>query len=155
MGVCQTGKCRNICCWKQWMLWYRSHTWCYHFLLDGSVQEMKWLIIFTVSFYRRFVPEHLRRPCLFKETCSQHVLRVTREKGSGAGLKVLWLRFRRCRSGYHIGVAKDGAGLEVHLADGSTIPESEASPILISPHYEGAKKLENLINAKDSPYTLR
>jgi putative component of membrane protein insertase Oxa1/YidC/SpoIIIJ protein YidD len=61
---------------------------------------MKCLILFSVELYWRLTDPRRRRPCLFRETCSQRVYRITREAGAFKGLIAFAQRFRRCRLGY-------------------------------------------------------
>jgi putative component of membrane protein insertase Oxa1/YidC/SpoIIIJ protein YidD len=63
---------------------------------------MKQLILFSVEIYWRLTSPTRRRPCLFRETCSQHVHRVTREEGAVKGVIAFGQRFRRCRLGYAV-----------------------------------------------------
>jgi hypothetical protein len=63
---------------------------------------MKWPILFSVKLYWRLTNPKLRRPCLFRETCSRHVYRVTHEGGALKGLIAFVKRFRQCRLGYVI-----------------------------------------------------
>jgi len=58
---------------------------------------MNWLLTVPIRAYRRWVPVERRRPCLFPESCSEHVLRVTTEAGLMAGLRALLIRVRQCR----------------------------------------------------------
>jgi putative component of membrane protein insertase Oxa1/YidC/SpoIIIJ protein YidD len=54
-------------------------------------------IIRVYRFARPYLP---RRTCLFDESCSMHVERVTRSEGIRAGLRALLGRVRTCRPGY-------------------------------------------------------
>jgi len=112
---------------KFWMLWF----WCHsrdHCLYVGShlPQTMRRLMLFVVELYWRLTNAAHRRPCLFRETCSRHVYRVTREYGAFRGIAAFAKRFRRCRLGYVIEF--DGqAGPFLRLADHSVAQPPELS----------------------------
>jgi len=59
-------------------------------------------MLFAVELYWRLTNPARRRPCLFRETCSRHVYRITREDGAFKGITAFAQRFRRCRLGYVI-----------------------------------------------------
>lgn len=83
-------------------------------------------MLFLVKLYWRLISPMRRRPCLFRETCSQHVYRVTREAGAVKGLMALARRYRRCRLGYV--VESDGQSEPfLRLADQSVAQIAELS----------------------------
>jgi putative component of membrane protein insertase Oxa1/YidC/SpoIIIJ protein YidD len=94
---------------------------------------MKWLILSSVELYWKMTDPTRRRPCLFRETCSQRVYRITREAGAFKGLIAFAQRFRRCRLGYVIEF--DGqAEPFLRLSDGSvaqTVELSESMAALV------------------------
>lgn len=63
-------------------------------------QNMSYLILFSIQLYRKFIKPKYVRTCIFKESCSNFVERVTNEKGGLAGLRALWERLHHCRPGY-------------------------------------------------------
>lgn len=79
---------------------------------------MRWLILKVIDSYWCMVSPTRRRDCLFQETCSQHVYRVTRQDGSLAGTAALIRRCRRCRNGYAVECDAKGRAV-LRLADGS------------------------------------
>lgn len=63
---------------------------------------MKYLLLFVIRSYWFLVPPGERKKCLFKETCSIHVYRVTKQQGLFSGLKALQTRVKNCRPGYQV-----------------------------------------------------
>ncbi|MBL7821222.1 MAG: membrane protein insertion efficiency factor YidD [Saprospiraceae bacterium] len=90
---------------------------------------MSWAILNLIRFYWLIFPETKRRQCLFRETCSNHVYRLIKEKGFIKGFLGFISRIKKCRSGYTIYVGNKG--FEVKLADGTTINQDEISPQLL------------------------
>jgi len=87
---------------------------------------MKWLLIGAVLIYRGLARHRIRRRCLFRESCSQHVLRVAREHGLARGLKALTWRIRVCRGGYRVLPTPQGH-FAIQLVDGTVIPPDGVS----------------------------
>jgi len=99
---------------------------------------MRLLLLLGIQLYWRLWPQRFRRSCLFRESCSRYVYRVTARSGVCAGLVVLWDRARRCRGGYRVEtIAED---LVVRLVDGSILSEAEASPSLLLPYCTAAQQ---------------
>ena len=63
---------------------------------------MKYILLSAIKAYQALMPKRFRSKCLFKESCSNHVLRITKEKGFMAGMQALQFRFNNCRPGYFI-----------------------------------------------------
>ncbi|MBV8368755.1 MAG: membrane protein insertion efficiency factor YidD [Candidatus Eremiobacteraeota bacterium] len=92
---------------------------------------MKWLVQKPIELYWRVIEPSRRRRCLYRESCSHHVHRITGEHGALKGLLALFHRARRCRKGYHVTF---DAYLKPHLtlADGTMIGVEEASPSAVT-----------------------
>lgn len=99
---------------------------------------MRLLLLLGIRLYWRLWPEQLRRSCLFRESCSRYVYRVTAHAGASAGFAALWERARRCRGGYR--VETHAGHLVVRLVDGSILSEPEASPSLLLPYWSAAQQ---------------
>lgn len=84
---------------------------------------MRWLVIWAIRLYW-LTPASRRRPCLFRESCSHHVLRCAKERGFFASLKALRRRIRQCRPGYAFYTAPDGSRYCI-LADGTLVAADE------------------------------
>lgn len=54
------------------------------------------------------LPNKWKRKCLFKESCSHHVYRITREQGFVNGYKSLVNRYKVCRPFYTFYNTDDG-----------------------------------------------
>jgi len=80
---------------------------------------VKYLLLAAIRLYWAVWPRHLNRGCVYRETCSLHVYRVTHEGGFAVGLRALQSRVRACRPGYT--VSTDETGLGLILRDGSFV----------------------------------
>lgn len=108
---------------------------------------MRPLLLLGIRLYWRLWPERLRRSCLFYESCSRYVYRVTARDGASAGFAALWERARRCRGGYNV---ESLAGqLVVKLVDGSVLSESEASPGLLQPYFSAARQRQQALRGEE------
>jgi len=67
---------------------------------------MKYFLSIPIMLYQTFFPKKYRGECLFRESCSNYVLRITNEKGFVEGIKALNFRYKNCRPGYTI-LSKD------------------------------------------------
>lgn len=76
---------------------------------------MKWLLLLGIRVYW-LIPARSRRSCLFKESCSRYVYRITLLHGYKSGINSLRLRRKQCCAGF--AVVSEG---KVRLADGSVI----------------------------------
>lgn len=85
---------------------------------------MSSLLIALIRLYRALVPTAWRPRCIFRESCSLHVLNAARRGGFRAGLEALRRRYRQCRPGYARYDTPDGKTVFV-LADGTVIPEDQ------------------------------
>lgn len=85
---------------------------------------MRFILIWAIRFYWFLIPETNRRKCIFKESCSTFVYKITKEKGFIAGMQSLVKRYKQCRPGYIPLELPDGERI-VLLKDGSTISLNE------------------------------
>ena len=102
---------------------------------------MRYLFILFIKLYWRIVPKHLRRTCIFSESCSRYVKRKFENNGTFNGLKALIFRIQHCRGGYHLETDKN----EIYLitAKGSKIPEINVS-LKIAKHYRYVGKIKKM-----------
>jgi putative component of membrane protein insertase Oxa1/YidC/SpoIIIJ protein YidD len=91
---------------------------------------MKWLLIALVKFYQKVHFGRASGKCLFRESCSSYVHRITFQRGFISGLRALSQRFRVCRSGYFI-ISYDTA-LYFYAVDGTRIPTDQIRPSILS-----------------------
>jgi len=90
---------------------------------------MKYLLIAIIKIYW-YLPKTTQRKCLFKESCSHHVYKVTYKGGLILGIKTLAKRIRQCRPGYSIFIV-DGNNF-MRLASGDIINENEIANNLLN-----------------------
>lgn len=83
-----------------------------------------------IRLYWRIIPVHKRRKCLFKESCSNNVFRIAKEKGFFPACRALNIRLHQCRPGYYIITLPDETSC-LYLADGTTLMEGEIAGYLI------------------------
>lgn len=91
---------------------------------------MRFALLIPIRFYWWLIPATKRNNCLFRESCSRSVYRITKEKGFTAGCRALILRFKRCRPGYTIGKTAEGK-LLLTFRDGSSITEENIAEQII------------------------
>ena len=77
---------------------------------------MKYLIIISIKIYQTFFPKKFRGKCLFKESCSNHVLRKTREAGFSSGIKAFKFRYKNCKPNYQLS-SKNGKTILITIAN--------------------------------------
>lgn len=63
---------------------------------------MNLLVQLLIQFYWACYPSSLKGKCLFKESCSNYVFRISKQEGFVAALRAVIFRYRNCRSGYNI-----------------------------------------------------
>ena len=95
---------------------------------------MKFLLLNIIRLYWNFVPTHKRRACVFEESCSNYIHRVTTEKGFLKGMCALKKRFHQCRPGYELFKVEQNSTFELHLKDGSIITNEKISKTLLPPY---------------------
>lgn len=94
---------------------------------------MKLILLGIIRLYWIIFPKYKRRSCVFKETCSNYVYRITIEKGFFNGLFALKKRIHQCRPGYTIYKDEKNDCFELYLKDGSIIRDDIISPNLLPP----------------------
>jgi hypothetical protein len=62
---------------------------------------MKYIILLLIRVYW-LVPKRKRPRCLYRETCSKHVYRITKNQGFKNGMEALQLRINTCTPYYNI-----------------------------------------------------
>ena len=92
------------------------------------------MLVLAIRTYWFLWPAHLRRTCLFKETCSRLVCRIAVEEGDLAAMRAFLTRWRRCRPGYDWFV-EDG-NVTLVVADATRVGEQDIADWLV----EGIRK---------------
>ncbi|WP_394970375.1 membrane protein insertion efficiency factor YidD [uncultured Croceitalea sp.] len=59
---------------------------------------MKLLFLGLIHLYWNIIPKSIRGKCIFRESCSKHVHRITRDEGFKDGLNALFFRYKNCRT---------------------------------------------------------
>ena len=95
---------------------------------------MRQALLALIGLYRFVRPVLPRRRCLFVESCSEHVERVTRTHGFVAGTRALGRRARQCRPGYRSEFDPVTGVIRVMLRDGTTCPAEDLAPGMLSLH---------------------
>jgi len=90
---------------------------------------MKLLLIGLIRVYRLFIRPIYPKTCLYKESCSVHVERITRQYGTRAGLKALRYRMANCRSGYHL--LEDDGQFQLITQQRMIVHEEDINPELL------------------------
>lgn len=88
---------------------------------------MKFFLLMVIRVYWLVTPVHARRSCLFKESCSRYVYRVTAQEGFLKGIRALYTRWKHCRSGYAL--YEDDAGTSWVLFKDGTVVERNSTVI--------------------------
>jgi len=84
---------------------------------------MKWLVIGAIQLYWLIAPRSLRDRCLFKESCSHHVMAAARDGGMRGAYRAFRTRWSLCRPGWRIlSRHTHGEAPLVLSANGSVLP---------------------------------
>jgi putative component of membrane protein insertase Oxa1/YidC/SpoIIIJ protein YidD len=94
-------------------------------VLDGSVPAVKYALLLAIRIYWLATPPGWRRVCLFRESCSKYVHRITADSGFRAGVNALRERLQRCRPDHSWSWA--AGELRMVTRDGATVEASELS----------------------------
>jgi putative component of membrane protein insertase Oxa1/YidC/SpoIIIJ protein YidD len=88
---------------------------------------MKFIFLIIIKLYWKLIPESNRKSCLFAESCSRYVYRITKDKGFWTGLKALKSRYKKCRPGYNVVYNTEDGTTELYLVDGTILRNDEIS----------------------------
>jgi len=94
---------------------------------------MSYILILIIQLYWKLYPSSTRRKCLFEESCSKYVYRVTKENGFSKGISALIDRMHKCRPGYQLYKNLGDNSFELHLKNGSIIENENISKNLLPP----------------------
>ena len=87
----------------------------------------KYMLILIIRLYWFFISESNRKSCLFAESCSRYVYRITNKEGFWAGIKAFKSRYKKCRPGYKVVYNPMDGTTELHLVDGTILKGEEIS----------------------------
>ncbi len=89
---------------------------------------MKVILIFLIKVYWWIIPENKRLVCIYKESCSKHVIRIAKENGFIASIKSLIYRFKNCNNKYSF---KAGTNFTIITSNKIVLKQDEINPILV------------------------
>jgi len=92
---------------------------------------MKRVLLSAIELYWRLIVPERRRRCIFRESCSLHVYRITRDQGVIKGVSAFAHRFRRCRGGFAV-TFDEHLNPSLLLVDGTTIRIAEAADSVLA-----------------------
>jgi putative component of membrane protein insertase Oxa1/YidC/SpoIIIJ protein YidD len=84
---------------------------------------MKFVLLLTIKAYWKLIPNRLRRPCIYKTSCSNYVYLETHSGGFLNGIKALNLRFKTCRHGFEVFVNPIDGTKQILLTNGEILKE--------------------------------
>lgn len=102
---------------------------------------MKYLLLFVIRLYWWLIPPSRRKHCIFRESCSNYVWRITKEDGFKAGIKAFLFRNKHCCPGYAI--YKFQGRFEIKTVNGHILKEKEIDPRLLTTHNPSLIDLDN------------
>lgn len=144
------GTSRNGYCRERGLPWYWSDPPNRSLLFHGGVlSTMRYLFLLLIRLYWFVWPRENRRTCLFRESCSRHVYRTTKDLGLVAGALAFGRRLTTCRPGYFVSSTEEGT-LLVHLVDGTILSPRETAPWLLDPVQSAASAREAELNTSFS-----
>ncbi|MFM7683658.1 MAG: membrane protein insertion efficiency factor YidD [Bacteroidota bacterium] len=85
---------------------------------------MTFILQFIIKIYWFMIPPTKRNQCLFKESCSKIVYRISQEQGFFSAIRTFYFRYKNCRSDYHLFLHNDQICLrtkENYILDNSEI----------------------------------
>jgi uncharacterized protein len=92
---------------------------------------MKWILLKSIEFYWRYVPDSLKGICLFRESCSRYVYRSLKDNGFKEGYRALKYRFDVCRMPFSIEEDSHAKRTVLHLCNGDCVDEMSINPHLM------------------------
>jgi len=99
---------------------------------------MKFFLMVAINIYWLCWPTNWRRTCLYRESCSRHVYRITNNKGFIAGLTAFMKRYRKCRADYSVIIRDDH--FQLRLSDDSVLNEGDISKELLTAFDQSVSK---------------
>lgn len=101
------------------------------------MKNLFWVII---KIYQVFIPKRFRGKCLFKESCSNYVFRLTKENGFRAGITALKYRVHHCKPNYFISTNK--GKILLITARFELIEEDFLNETIINEYYQHNKEVK-------------
>lgn len=92
---------------------------------------MKYLILFAIRLYWILIPQHKRKKCVFKKSCSNYVFEITQMEGFIKGLNAFRFRYQNCRGGFEIFKNPINNKIQMLLPSGIVIEKEEIAERLL------------------------
>ncbi|WP_072995564.1 membrane protein insertion efficiency factor YidD [Pseudozobellia thermophila] len=93
---------------------------------------MRLFLLFSIIMYWITIPKSKRRNCIFHESCSHYVYRITRDNGFYEGLKALLYRYRNCRPEAEVFIHPITGKYQLILPDKTILGQDEIADRLTS-----------------------
>ncbi|NVN18027.1 membrane protein insertion efficiency factor YidD [Muricauda sp. HICW] len=94
---------------------------------------MRLVLLIGIRLYWYFIPKSKRRCCIFRESCSQYVYRITSKNGFVHGLKAFRFRYSNCRGGCGIFTNPITQETQLILPNGEVLSENQIAKRLLKP----------------------
>lgn len=91
---------------------------------------MKYILLLVIKLYWIAVPPSKRKKCIFRESCSAYVWRITSSEGFVSGIKAFLFRNKHCCPGYAI--YKYRNRYELKTVNGLILKEGEIAEWLLT-----------------------
>ena len=92
---------------------------------------MNRIITAVIRLYWLLIPEHRRRNCIYRISCSKHVYEMTKTIGWREGISAFRKRYHTCRPGYELIFLSEENKLLARFPDGEILQEHDLSPEII------------------------
>ncbi|MET1258126.1 membrane protein insertion efficiency factor YidD [Flagellimonas sp. DF-77] len=92
---------------------------------------MRFFLLGMILIYWKTIPKSKRKKCIFRESCSNLVFRITCEEGFYQGAKALLFRFRNYKSNIEIFTNPITNQLQMILPNNKIIDEEEIAEKII------------------------
>ncbi len=86
-------------------------------------------LLILIKLYWKLIPENKRRVCIYKDSCSNFIFRITKDKGIVNGIKALIYRLRNCNNSYTI--HKKENILYIETSKGELIYLKDINPLIV------------------------
>lgn len=92
---------------------------------------MKYFLLLIIRLYWKLIPPFKRKQCIFRESCSHYVWRITKEEGFISGIKAFLFRNKHCCPGFVLYKYQDH--YELKTINGLVLKDNEIDERLLTP----------------------
>lgn len=114
---------------------------------------MKYLLLLIIRIYWIAVPPSGRKQCIFRESCSRYVWRITISEGFLAGIRAFRFRNRHCCPGYAIYKYKNH--YELKTVNGLILKENEIDERLLTTDNPSLIDFDNPLLMQESQIRIK